>query len=413
MKLSRLDSRLWRMLCYCAIGFVVLGIGQFHPRTARGSMVGTPIDGVNAYYDNASGPADLYTASGYSRPGVGGSQPPFRAAGTYTIQHQIASANGQGNLNIESVIIGANEYQRAEAPDVIRLRRTDQIAGNQGAVQVIWMEAADGGLVNDSTVNLTPSVLNTTGGMSPMEQILTGQSDAINLGIDNLFVNDEDPDADLGTSTNNVERMDVIFTAGLTPTADNLVTHGFLVLDRGGNDRFKIAAITSLDAAGDPNGFGALRSVEWDSWGNSVFGLNYVVFRDDPGGDGMLKPLKYKTNDFLSGTLISFGELGIGADETFYGYALFPADVPDSTPEAQLIDMSYLSGALLATTNFNGGLDLVGGTTNVFSPGGAPTAVSSVQVTGQSQVGLSFGVWLFGGGLLLLSFGVWRGGRLR
>ena len=92
----------------------------------------------------------------------------------------------------------------------------------------------------------------------------------INRGVDNIFNNQFDvPGAANGPpnnlritqdTRNNIERVDYIIDAGLNIPVAERGDFGFLILDRGGNDAFGVAAITGL-AGGLPTTYGDLLQV--------------------------------------------------------------------------------------------------------------------------------------------------------
>ena len=95
-------------------------------------------------------------------------------------------------------------------------------------------------------------------------------SNVINRGIDNVFNNRSEVAAGTGDreTANNIERIDYIIDGGINIPVDQQGDVGFLILERGGNDFFKIAAITGL-TGGVPSSYGRLISVTPATWGNS------------------------------------------------------------------------------------------------------------------------------------------------
>jgi hypothetical protein len=102
-------------------------------------------------------------------------------------------------------------------------------------------------------------------------------------GTDNVFGNQGDANG----NNNNIQRIDSIFSvSGIT--VNN--TLAFAVFERGptnGHDGFKIAAITGLDASGNPSSYGPLISLSTGSWGTTSLGaLNTLVTRNNPSQPG-------------------------------------------------------------------------------------------------------------------------------
>lgn len=131
------------------------------------------------------------------------------------------------------------------------------------------------------------------------------------------------------------------------------------VFERGttnGHDGFKIAAITAVDAKGNPTAYGPLINIPAGTWGTTSFGLlNTLVTRNNPaqpGADGT-HPSASTSGQVLGGVSLNVvSELGIPVGGKIFGYSLFSPDVPAN---ANLIDWNSFP------TNTNsgspGGLD--------------------------------------------------------
>ena len=94
-----------------------------------------------------------------------------------------------------------------------------------------------------------------TPGSFDLAEILGGT--IINRGTLDLFLNDDQGAAEIA---GNVERVDVIFDAGLiTPNTTPLLNEGgHLYLEKNANNAGQIAAILDIDAAGNPISYGPL-----------------------------------------------------------------------------------------------------------------------------------------------------------
>ena len=158
-------------------------------------------------------------------------------------------------------------------------------------------------------------------------------SNNIRAGTENLFINTSTTSGDV---VNNVERMDYIFSGGITVGA----TRAFSVFERGQgtggtgvNGGFKVAAITSLDNAGVPNGFSStVVSVADNSYNNGGVGVtvaaNYDVFRFATNAGPELD-LMNNTNigpQGVAGFSMLTTEFAT-AGTTIFGYAVFGKDV--------------------------------------------------------------------------------------
>lgn len=168
-----------------------------------------------------------------------------------------------------------------------------------------------------------------------------------NRGSDNLFSNTP-------TTQANIERVDLIVTGGITCTAPN--SQGFLILERNGNDPFKIAAITALNISNQVSTLGSLVSITTANWGK--VGPSFVtrVMSRRTGSDVNLRPKQDIASQQISGVFISFANLGIAVGQKVYGISLFPNDV---TASMNLITLSNVP------TNTDGaaagGLDMMAG----------------------------------------------------
>jgi hypothetical protein len=168
-----------------------------------------------------------------------------------------------------------------------------------------------------------------------------------------------------------IERIDIIFSYGITPTAGNVDVAGFPVFERGGNDTFKIAPITALNTTDDPSAYGALYTggdgADPDfQWGSSSHEYSTIVFRAD-NGETDLRPSADVGSQTIHGTVFTYADLGISAGDTVYGYSLFGGDV--NTDDHELLNPSGFPVDTSSSSNATGGLDLISsGTTVVPEP---------------------------------------------
>ncbi|MFT4176137.1 MAG: PEP-CTERM sorting domain-containing protein [Luteolibacter sp.] len=181
-----------------------------------------------------------------------------------------------------------------------------------------------------------------------MEEAFSSQN--LFIGTDNLFVNS----GHTGGNQNNIERVDFYNPAAMTASADL----GFAIFERGGNDPFKIAIITSLDGAGNPNGYSSVYSSEFSSSnrGNILDTFDYLVIRDGAASD--------KSSQSIYGKLFTMEDFGIANGTQIYGYSIFAADVTGEGDQlVDWTDTTYFPETLdnNATTGApnRGGLDLL------------------------------------------------------
>ena len=239
------------------------------------------------------------------------------------------------------VVASATEsYQILRFADRISIFRVDNanITGNK---QLLFFEEATS---NTSDRDLRPSYVNT------MEEALLNEG--INRGSDNVFANDA------GTNENNIERIDFIFDDGVTVPPDP-AEEGFIILERGGNDDFKVAAIKSLGSSGDPDTFGTVLDIDRTTdWGASQYNIDTrVLFSDTPSDD--LVETARTTDQFINGVFVSYDDLGFSAGDVFFGYSLAGGDA--SSTSTDWPTAANFPTNTSADSDGAGGLDLIAG----------------------------------------------------
>ena len=167
--------------------------------------------------------------------------------------------------------------------------------------------------------------------------------DIINRGIEAVFVNQ-------GQSASNIERLDYILTTPVRTTdANELDSVGFLIVERGGNDSFQIAPILDIDDNNDPTEYGDLITVNADDFGATDQEILAVQYTQETG-DPTLRPdnifNQNGSTQNIGAVFVSWGDLGIAANENVFGYSLF---APDTNPaNGDLLDVN--SGAFPTNT---------------------------------------------------------------
>jgi len=185
----------------------------------------------------------------------------------------------------------------------------------------------------------------------------------INRGIDNIF-NNTTFDGEQETR-NNIQRLDYIITSGINVPAASADDFGFLVMDRGGNDAFKIAAITAVDGAGNPTAYGPLQTHTGAWGGGTAANITTIVARDDvpgtlsPPTEPEFLPSHTVPLQPVQGRFFRISNLfpGPAQDRTVFGYSLFPNE-PGIT-DANAVNFSGFPQTTNGTTE--GGLDLISG----------------------------------------------------
>lgn len=243
------------------------------------------------------------------------------------------------DLTVTGFQSGATSYSLVQLATSINLRRIDG-QGATGERQLMFFERDNAG-----NTQIRSSYTNS------MEAGLL--SDIANRGVDNAFSNDN------SVASNNVERIDYIVAEGLEVLAAAQNNVGFLVLERGGNDPFKAAAITSLDANGNPASFGPLQSVGTGTWGFSGFNINTAVMRREET-EPDFRPSHTVNNQPIDGVFLSVSDFGIPAGQTIFGYALFPNDTPNGSSSNDLVNLTNFPTTTSGASG-QGGLDLLAG----------------------------------------------------
>lgn len=224
------------------------------------------------------------------------------------------------------------------------------------------------GLPLTSPIDVLPEVANT------LEEGLL--SLITNRGIDNLFnnISDPGPAGEEEETRNNIERVDYIISNGLNVPVASRPDFGFIVLDRGGNDPFQVAAITGLDAGGNPSSYGPL--TPQPLFGAAAYGggvannIISLVSRDDDltVADPVIQPSHAVPAQDVRGRFFSIADLLPPGDTTttnIFGYSIFASDVTDGGNPANLIDFTNQAFFPIDTTGTGagapGGLDLIAG----------------------------------------------------
>lgn len=261
--------------------------------------------------------------------------------GSYTCGTSINMQFGLGSDRLISGFVSNTQtYTLQRLVDRIALRRVNNtlVTGNR---DVAFFESG----TNTNQVNSSAA--------TSMESVLLNQT--INRGADNVFANTYTSGAG---NINNIERVDFIVPGGLSVPSSSLGSVGFLILERGGNDPFKIAAITSVDASGNPTGFGPLVNVPTTSWGNTGINIATTVMRKEQS-DANFKPSDRVASQNIGSIYFSFSSLGIAANQTIYGYALFPNDIT-VTASNDLVNYNAFP-TNTSDASGSGGLDLMAG----------------------------------------------------
>ncbi len=278
--------------------------------------------------------------------------------------------------SVTGLVAGASTYGITGAANNVFIRR-NAVNSNQSSV---WYTGSGTG------TNLSAPHATAYGALLA--------SNDINVGSDNTFAN--------GTTapTGNIERLDFTWNSGLT--VSNALA--FAVFDRGAvgvHDSFAIAAVTAIDASGNPTAYGTLLKVAagWGGASNPIADFTFRLFRYS-NGDNLTANTDSSTTQIqgIGGIVITPADLGLTNGTRIYGYSLMAADVT-ATNSTQLLDWTNAT-FYPTTTDGNtggGGIDLAGlnGLAFAVVPEPAPSAA------------------LCGGFLGLVSLGQWLRHRRR
>ena len=328
--------------------WVVVFLAALFIHTALSAQQG--ITAINFTWVDVNNSANDYTATSPNNAGQD-----IDDNTTYEIRFS-SSTTTDNNRLLSSFTVGGVNYPFLLEPDTLALRRV----GTASRLS-LWIEA--------ESIDNTGDILTLNPERQVPERTLY-QASLLNIGYDNVLVNS-------GTNSSNIERIDAIYRTGmLTAAPANALIP---VLDRGANAEFKIAAILSLDANGDPATFGSLLEVEAGDSGGEVLSIgSSVLFLQQSLGQDPI-PTGSSTQG-VGGVAISLAELGVAANQIIYGYSLFSIDV--NAVDHDLADISTFP-----TNSSNSGLDFGAGAVSAVSsdnalikatgPGGYKSALST------------------------------------
>ena len=242
------------------------------------------------------------------------------------------------NIKLNGFKAGGKDYSILKLVDEARFQRVNN-SKVSGVRHIYFLEEGSNNSIKSSAV-------------FKMEDAV--RSDFINGGTDNVFANDG------GVNVNNIERVDFLINSGLIVKQEYVNDAGFLILERGNrneHDPFKIAAITEIDANGNPSKFGNLISVTSSNWGDSDIQIETSVFQNQPAWYAP-RLTAGVGRQYIGGTFISISSLGVTSGQTIYGYALFPNDTPQNASNSNLVSLTNFPTDTSSDSG-KGGLDLI------------------------------------------------------
>ena len=298
---------------------------------------------------------------------------PATTTSTYPGSDALDYAWGQGvNLIIDSFDFGGNTYVYHTAANSVIIRRSS------GATPCsLFAETTD------SPRNYKADFPG-TGSSCDMAAVMSGN--IINRGALDVFNNTHDS----GTKKN-IERIDFIFTDGITAPAlaANLTETGHVVTEKSGNNAVKIAAITVLDGSGAPYTYGPLVEVKPSGcdattevcYGTGLGDFQANDFLHSPDGDRPTRNAGH--SEFLGMAFVTLDDLGIGVNQEYFGFSYFASDVDAAMDLVGLTDLPTTT----SVTNGHGDADIYGGTAGYFVLASLipPVAVNDTATTAQDQ----------------------------
>ncbi len=219
---------------------------------------------------------------------------------------------GTGNLEpLSSFVVGGSTYSNLIGPDTVILQR--QFVGDE-QLTIFYSRSSFNDVPTPGTIGIE-----TTGVVAADSLYLLS---ALNAGLTNVLSNVDDVSAGFEVE---IERIDYIWFQGIQSSEPTL--SAFPIFDLDGNDNVAIAAITSLDANGEPASYGQIVGVGDNVWtgGNISIG-DITVFRQETAALDNL-PFQNFNGQNVEGMAVTFDDLDIGVSESFYGYSLFAPDV--------------------------------------------------------------------------------------
>lgn len=317
---------------------------------------------------------------------------------------------GQGNnLKVEGFVYKGNTYDYSTDVSRVVIRRVDN-KNSSGAPCNLFAE-----IVGEQTTvgpyNFAPSYPDDGTGTGNCDMGKVMGSRLLNLGALDVFAN-------AGTafphSFSNIERVDFIFDHGIIAPRDETLLDetGHAVTEKHGNNPVNIAAITRIDASGNPTAYGPLVFVHPNSrWaqpeetagdGEIQYGMTNISITSDFLTNERHAPQGYVEyrrglREPLGMAFVSLQDLGITAGQKYYGFSFFGADVDPDTHAHILTDPSTFPQDTQTNTGAlrSGDADLFGGTAGFFELGDIQGISGSVfrdddndGIRGDSEIGI-------------------------
>ncbi|RMB56458.1 tandem-95 repeat protein, partial [Dokdonia sinensis] len=185
----------------------------------------------------------------------------------------------------------------------------------------------------------------------------------INRGANDVFKNDTE-------TTNNIERIDVLYDPFDIPNLASLTRIGFLATEKNGNSPYQVAAVTAVDGAGVPtaygnlitiNNFGNIPDLDLGTAGNQT-NVSWAFLADQQANantqyDGTPVRTGGNASEAVGVSFISLQALGLNNGDTVFGISFFDTNV---TAADDLTDpSSFPLNATSSTADIHGALGAI------------------------------------------------------
>lgn len=300
---------------------------------------------------------------------------------TYNFTYGKATQTTNNNVQLNSFVANGQTFTFAGIHPTVTFRRVNINTASPanlvtGKRVTLWLERPSANTVTTGSGS----------GAGGTAQLIPDYTDALetlfagriwNVGIDNVFQNA------VTTNNNNIERMDVVFPAGVQATNVNEV--GFSIFDRGadgGNDPFLIAAIKTVDGSGNPTSYYTPVAISKTDYGSGLTpstALTYHILRKEATDAQLEIMTPNQAAQNRNGVLLTFSQLGIPVSTTTYGYSIFAPDVTYTTA-ADLLD--YTNSAHFPNNSdlSGGGIDMVAITGVAYTSSSSFLVILPVQI---------------------------------
>lgn len=301
----------------------------------------SPVTSASTSY--VSAPSGVsYTANGAPNSGLSSIQFNFKYGNT--------SGSNQNNRKLNTFTAAGKTFQYVNiANSFIKMRRVNNT----------WVSGTRNLKFEEGSLDESSKMVKIVNSYEDNMEVFFNGNTNFNTGTDNLFANDATTNGD--GNVNNIERVDVIFPDGYTPSNNN--KFGFGIFERGDNgahDPFKIAIILSLDASKNPSSYSVVKSVTSSNYGADLGGIKtFIITRKDNGSDTRLRPSTTVTQS-IGGVLMTMSDFNLPANTKVYGYSILPNDFTGTS--ADVVDYNNAAHYPTATSanTGEGGIDLIG-----------------------------------------------------